>query len=114
MTDARHLVDKRDPLLLQFGQRLVDVLHLEADVIEAAFSLRDHALVLAVGCGAGNELNHGFAHRVQGQLADGICFGAAQRDAEAVFPELSARLDVSHDDPDMLDAFDFHGWPRWK
>jgi hypothetical protein len=67
--------------------------------------------VLALGRRAGNQLDHRLADRVERQPPPLIGFRAAQRNAEAVFPQLPALLDVANDDADVLDALDFHGWP---
>src|SRR5574341_1699564 len=108
VAEARHFVGQREALRLELGERLVDVLDLEADVIEAPLPLRDHALVLAVGALAGDELDHRFADVIERELALVVLLRAPERDAEAALPELAARLGVLDHDPDMLDTLDFH------
>jgi hypothetical protein len=80
----------------------------EADVVQAAFAFGDHLRVFAVGRRAGDEFDHRLADRVERQLdrALGKLLDAAERDAEAVFPQPPARFDVLHDHADMLDTLD--------
>src|SRR5688572_29509941 len=91
MSDARLLVEQRYPLRLQLGQRLVDVLDLEADVVQPALAFRHHALVLAVRALAGNQLDHRLADVVERELAPLVLLHPTQGDAEAVLPQLAAR-----------------------
>src|SRR5687768_4081601 len=80
VADARLLVEQRYPLGLQLGQRLVDVLDFEADVVQPALAFRHHALVLAVGALAGDQLDHRLADVVERELAPVVLLHAAERD----------------------------------
>src|SRR5687767_8188952 len=111
VADTRHLVEQWNPLPLQFRKRFVDILDLEADMIEPALALRDHARVLAVGRRSGDQLDHGSAHRIQREPPLRILLHAAQRDAETILPEPPARFGVPHYHANVLDALDLHGYP---
>src|SRR5688500_14390696 len=114
VADARLLVEQRYPLGLQLGERLVDVLDLEADVVQPALAFRDHALVLAVGALAGDQLDHRLADVVERELAPVVLLLAAERNAEAAFPQLAARFGIADHHSNVLDTLHFHGeYPLW-
>src|SRR5262245_54261104 len=96
MADPRRFVDQGDPLRLELCQRLVDVLDLEADVVEPALPLRDHALVLAVGALAGDQLDHRLSDVVERELPLLVLLLPAQRNSEAPFPQPAAGFGISH------------------
>ena len=79
LTYARHFVDERDALGFEFRERFVDILDFEADVIQAALAVGNHARVLALWCGARNQLDHRLADGVEREfyLACGQMFNAA-------------------------------------
>jgi hypothetical protein len=77
-------------------------------VIEPAPARRHHALVLAVGSLAGNQLDHRFADVIERKLAPVVLLLAAERDAEATFPQPPARLRVFHDHAYVLYPLDLH------
>src|SRR3954462_11501859 len=90
VTDAWHLVEQGNAFRFELGKCFIDVLHLEADVIETAFTVCNHARKLAVGCRAGEQLHHRVAHRIKREPPYRRFFDAAERNAEAVFPQLAA------------------------
>src|SRR6185437_7348027 len=63
MPGARRLVDQLDPLLAQFGERAVDVLHLEADMEQALAPLGNLGADLRIARNAVQQLDIGLAHR---------------------------------------------------
>src|SRR5262245_8094868 len=78
MPDSGDFVEKRYALLLQFRQRVVDVLDLETDVIEPAFAFFYHAGVLAVGRRASDQFDHRLADRIERQPPLRVFLGAPE------------------------------------
>src|SRR5262245_42452230 len=108
MADPRRFVDQGDPLRLELCQRLVDVLDLEADVVEPTLSLRDHALVLTVGALAGDQLDHRLSDVVERELPLLVLLLPAQWNSEAPFPQPAAGFSVLDDYSHVLDTLDLH------
>src|SRR5262245_13487451 len=109
MADPRRLVDQWNPLRLELRQCLVDVLDLEADVVEPTLPLRDHALVLAVGTLAGDQLDHRLSDVVERELPLLVLLLPAQRNSEAPFPQPAAGFGVFDDHSYVLYALYLHG-----
>src|SRR5262249_54310862 len=100
--------EQRYPLLLQLRQRGVDVLDLEADVVQPALALGDQARMPAVGLVPGDQLDHGLTDGIESERADIVRLDAAKLAAKAALPQLPARFRVPHYHADVLDALDLH------
>jgi hypothetical protein len=79
-------------------------------VIDAGLAFVAHAGELALRRDPRQELDHRLADGIKSQLVRPArrVLDSAQRDAEAAFPQLSARFKVPYDDTDVLYALDLH------
>src|SRR5688572_7428181 len=113
VTNTWNLIDQRHALGLELGERLVDVLDFEADVVDAGLAVVAHLRELAVRLDAREELDHRFPDGIERELvgAAGRVLGFVELDAENGLPEVAARFEIANDDADVLDALDLHCCP---
>src|SRR6185369_11305334 len=114
VADARRLVAELDALLLELGQRAVDVLDLEADVKETGPLLANppgHARLRTLTL---QQLDVGLADRQHGQAGLADLLLVLRGEAERVPQQVHGLAERVHRDRDVLHALDLHrGVSRW-